>query len=97
MMGREVPLIHPGQILLLDWRINEIVLGRRSITADTAARLAAFFGVSAQDWLNLQASYDVQTAQERLADELSRIPRYDSSAYGVLIAHGRLEGNDVRR
>jgi addiction module HigA family antidote len=117
MMGREVPLIHPGQILLLDWleplgisqyalakaigvprrRINEIVLGRRSITADTAARLAAFFGVSAQDWLNLQASYDVQTAQERLADELSRIPRYDSSANGVLIAHGRLEGNDVRR
>ena len=116
-MGREVPFIHPGQILLLDWleplgisqyalakaigvprrRINEIVLGRRSITADTAARLAAFFGVSAQDWLNLQACFDAQTAQERLADELCRIPRYDSSPYGALVAHGGVERNDAHR
>ncbi len=107
-MGREVPLIHPGQILLLDWleplgisqyslakaigvprrRINEIVLGRRGITADTAVRLGAFFGVSAQDWLNLQAHYDAQTIEDRLADELCRIPRYDSPVYGELVAHG---------
>ncbi|NLT23623.1 MAG: HigA family addiction module antidote protein, partial [Syntrophorhabdus sp.] len=40
-------------------RINEIVLGKRSVSADTALRLARFFGVSAEFWLGLQAQYDL--------------------------------------
>ena len=44
-------------------RIADIVRGRRAITADTALRLAAYFGTSAQMWLNLQASYDLRVAE----------------------------------
>lgn len=59
-------------------RINEIVRGQRAITADTAARLAAFFGVDAEGWLALQSHYDTEIARERLGDLLRRIPRYDA-------------------
>jgi addiction module HigA family antidote len=48
--------------------------GKRAITPDTALRLGKYFGVSAQFWVNLQARYDLQTA-ERSADFLSRIHR----------------------
>jgi addiction module HigA family antidote len=51
-------------------RINEIVLGRRSISADTALRLARFFGTSDRFWLNLQASYDLDVERDRLASRL---------------------------
>jgi addiction module HigA family antidote len=51
-------------------RINKIVHGRRSITADTALRLGRFFGMEAQFWLNLQTHYDMEVAQEALADRL---------------------------
>jgi len=51
-------------------RINEIVHGRRSITADTALRLGRFFGMEAQFWLNLQTHYDMEVAREALADRL---------------------------
>lgn len=51
-------------------RINEIVHCRRSITADTALRLGRFFGMEAQFWLNLQTHYDMEVAQEVLADRL---------------------------
>ena len=51
-------------------RINEIVHGRRSITADTALRLGRFFGVEAQFWLSLQTHYDLEVAQEALVDRL---------------------------
>jgi addiction module HigA family antidote len=53
-------------------RINEIVLGTRSITADTALRLARYFGVSAQFWLGLQAEYDLDVAMDNLGDRLER-------------------------
>jgi addiction module HigA family antidote len=53
-------------------RINEIVLGKRAITPDSALRLGKYFGVSAQFWLNLQLRYDLQTA-ERTSGFLSRI------------------------
>lgn len=53
-------------------RINEIVHGRRSITADTALRLGRFFGMEAQFWLNLQSHYDMEVAQEALADRLDK-------------------------
>lgn len=106
-MKREVPLIHPGEILLKDWleplgisqyalakaidvprrRINEIVQGNRAITADTAARLGAFFGVDAEGWLALQAHYDTEIVRERLGDVLSNIPRYDRFAHPPLVSH----------
>ncbi len=45
-------------------RVADIVNGRRAITADTALRLATYFGTSAQMWLNLQASYDLRLAEQ---------------------------------
>ena len=53
-------------------RINEIVHGRRAITADTALRLGCFFGMEAQFWLNLQSHYDMEVAQELLSDRLAK-------------------------
>ena len=53
-------------------RINEIVLGKRAVTADTALRLSRFFGTSARFWLYLQASYDLDVAEESLGDRLER-------------------------
>lgn len=53
-------------------RINAIVQGKRSITADTALRLARAFGTTPQFWLNLQARYDLDMAQERLEDQIER-------------------------
>ena len=58
-------------------RINEIVHGKRSITVDTALRLAAFFGTDAQSWINLQAHYDTETMRENMHAVLSRIARFD--------------------
>ncbi|MFC9358542.1 HigA family addiction module antitoxin [Rhodococcus sp. NPDC057014] len=56
-------------------RINEIVLGKRSITADTALRLAKVFGNSAQFWLNIQDRYDLDLAADKLGDTLAKITR----------------------
>jgi addiction module HigA family antidote len=53
-------------------RINEIVLGKRSVTADTALRLARYFGTSPQFWLGLQADYDLDVAMDELGDRLER-------------------------
>jgi addiction module HigA family antidote len=53
-------------------RINEIVLGKRGITADTALRLAKFFGMSAQFWTGLQSQYDLDVASEQLGDRIER-------------------------
>lgn len=53
-------------------RINEIVLGKRAISADTALRLARFFGTSDRFWLNLQAAYDLDVERDRLAGRLIR-------------------------
>lgn len=54
-------------------RINEIVRERRGISADTALRLARYFGTSHQFWLNLQASYDIQRAEDLAGDAIARI------------------------
>jgi antitoxin HigA-1 len=51
-------------------RINEIVLGKRRITADTALRLARYFGTSPQFWLGLQNDYDLDVASDTLGDRL---------------------------
>jgi len=91
-MKRDMPPVHPGEILLEDFlkplkitqyrlaksikvpqrRIGEIVAGKRAITADTALRLALFFGTDAQSWMNLQTHYDLAVAEERLADKLAK-------------------------
>ena len=47
-------------------RINEIVLGKRSVTADTALRLARYFGTSEQFWMTLQSSFELEEARNRL-------------------------------
>lgn len=54
-------------------RINEIVHGKRAITADTALRLGRYFGVDPQFWLNLQTRFDLEVAQERVADQVAAI------------------------
>ena len=53
-------------------RINEIVLGKRAITADTALRLSRFFGNSPQFWMGLQTQYDLDVAEDRLGRRLER-------------------------
>lgn len=56
-------------------RINEIVLGKRGITADTAVRLAAALGTTERFWLGLQADYDLEEAHRRLGKIVARIER----------------------
>lgn len=100
---REVPLVHPGEILLEDWlkplnisqyalakaidvpprRINEIIHGKRGITADTALRLAAFFGTDAQSWLNLQSHYDAETVRATIAPALAHITPFQLATAAV--------------
>jgi addiction module HigA family antidote len=91
-MKRDMPPIHPGEILMEDFlkpmgltryrlaksigvsqqRIGEIILGKRSITADTALRLARFFGTDAQSWMNLQTHYDLAVTEEAISGRLDR-------------------------
>lgn len=54
-------------------RINEIVKGKRAITADTALRLGRYFGTSAQLWINLQSNYELECAQLNIGPELMSI------------------------
>lgn len=53
-------------------RINEIVHGKRSISAGTALRLARYFGTTERFWLNLQAHYDLEVEKDRLGDRLEK-------------------------
>jgi addiction module HigA family antidote len=54
-------------------RINEIVHGKRRITADTALRMARYFGTTERFWLNLQGRYDVEIERDRLSETLDEI------------------------
>ncbi|PWJ24261.1 addiction module HigA family antidote [Branchiibius hedensis] len=54
-------------------RINEIVHGKRAVTADTALRLGRYFGIEPQFWLNLQSRYDLEVAEDRVADQVAAI------------------------
>jgi addiction module HigA family antidote len=54
-------------------RINEIVHGKRRITADTALRMARYFGTSERFWMNLQGRYDLEVERDRLVDTLDGI------------------------
>jgi addiction module HigA family antidote len=60
-------------------RINEIVLGKRRITADTSLRLSKYFGTSAKFWLGLQTDYDLDVATDELGERLER----EVSVYAV--------------
>jgi len=61
-------------------RINEIVQGKRRITADTALRLARYFDTSARFWLGLQIDYDLDVAEDKVADRLDKeIQQYNPS------------------
>jgi len=92
MTQRDLPPVHPGEILLEDFlmplnitryrlaksigvpqrRIDEICSGKRAISADTALRLARFFGTDAQSWVNLQAHYDLECAEIVLNERIDR-------------------------
>lgn len=51
-------------------RVSEIVHGKRAVTPDTALRLARYFGTSAEFWLGMQATYDLETARDRVGSEI---------------------------
>ncbi len=53
-------------------RINEVVLGKRSVTADTALRLSVYFGNSASFWLGLQMDYDLDVAEDSLSNRIHK-------------------------
>ena len=61
-------------------RINEIVLGKRAVTADTALRLARYFGTSERFWLNLQARHDLEIVKDRLGGRLQKEVRVLAAA-----------------
>ena len=92
MAAKNLPPVHPGEILLVEFleplgvsqyrlakdisvpprRINEIVKGKRSITANTALRLARYFATSERFWLNLQSHYDLEIERDRLGASLQK-------------------------
>ena len=61
-------------------RINEIVLEKRRVTADTALRLSKFFGMSAEFWLGLQTQFDLDVASDELGDRLDKEVKEYSTA-----------------
>jgi len=61
-------------------RINEIVHGKRAISADTALRLSRYFGMSDRFWINLQSRYDIEMEKDLLADRLDREVRPRAAA-----------------
>lgn len=61
-------------------RINEIVLGKRAISPDTALRMSRYFGLTEQFWLNLQARYDLEAEKDKLAGRLEREVRVYTAA-----------------
>src|SRR5271169_5966950 len=67
-------------------RINEIVHGQRRITADTALRLARFFGTSERFWLNLQARYDLEVEKDRLGPHWTRSGQCTQPADDIAVA-----------
>ncbi|MCC6365679.1 MAG: HigA family addiction module antidote protein [Bryobacterales bacterium] len=59
------------ELLVPVTRIHDIVRGRRAITADTALRLARYFGTSPQFWMNLQSNYDLEVAEDERGGEIA--------------------------
>jgi antitoxin HigA-1 len=65
-------------------RINEIVHGKRGISADTALRLALYFGTSAEFWMNLQSKYDLETERNRSEAEIKKKVRTLANATVII-------------
>ena len=65
-------------------RINQIVHGKRAVTADTALRLARYFGTSANVWMRLQARYDLEVAEVELAERVKREVKVRQSLMSVV-------------
>lgn len=68
------------EIGVTEARISAICSGKRAVTADTALRLAAFFGTSSGFWMGLQADYDTEEAAKDLSKELAQIHRFEPLA-----------------
>lgn len=68
------------EIGVTEARISAICSGKRAITADTALRLAAFFGTSSGFWMGLQADYDTEEAAKELGDQLAQIHCFEQLA-----------------
>jgi addiction module HigA family antidote len=58
-------------------RISQILAGKRNMTADTALRLSRYFGTSADLWMNLQKTYELDLARAEIGAELEQLPQYD--------------------
>jgi addiction module HigA family antidote len=80
------PLELANRIGVPNNRIYQILEGKRSITADTALRLGAFFNISAEFWLNLQKAYELDLARQQVGDSLKAIQPYQ---------HVETDGNAV--
>ena len=61
-------------------RLYQVLAGKRNITADTALRLSQYFGMSADFWMNLQSSYELDLARQQRGKEIQRIPKRSESA-----------------
>lgn len=68
------------EIGVTETRISGICSGKRAVTADTALRLAAFFGTTSRFWLGLQSDYDTEEAAQGLSDVLAQIQRFERLA-----------------
>lgn len=68
------------EIGVTEARISAICSGKRAVTADTALRLAAFFGTTSGCWMGLQADYDTEEAAKELSDDLAQIHRFEPMA-----------------
>jgi antitoxin HigA-1 len=78
----EIGLSAAGLARLVDVpanRISQIVAGRRNVTADTALRLGRYFGTSADFWMNLQKTYELDRARAEIGPALQRIPQRPAS------------------
>ena len=86
MTGDRIRPIHPGEVLLEDRqnklavsigvpprRVNEIVRGKRGITADTSIRLARYFGTSEELWMDLQSNYELRLERRTLREQVAAI------------------------
>ena len=71
----ELANVHPGEVLAEEFLgpINEIVHGKRAVTADTALRLVRYFGTSESSWMGLQADYQLEEARARIEGDLDKV------------------------
>lgn len=67
-------------------RLYQVLAGKRSVTADTALRLAQYFGTSAAFWMNLQSAYDLDLARQQVGKAIQRIPKRSEMAESQPVA-----------